>query len=82
MGRNKQLKRALLTGPNRGLVLELSTEQLIPGLEIRVRGFLGDHGAQPTQVFIEFHDQRLGVHVWDGSTEDPTRSIMIAPESA
>jgi hypothetical protein len=47
------------------------------GLEIAVDGFAGDSGVKPTQVFIEFYDGKLAVHVWDGSSEDATTRIVI-----
>ena len=48
-------------------------------LEIGVRGFRGDPTAddnQSTQVYIEVYKDKLSVHVWDGSSEDP-QSIHI-----
>jgi len=48
-------------------------------LEIGVKGFQGNPTAddsQSTQVFIEIYEDKLSVHVWDGSSEDP-QSIYI-----
>lgn len=53
--------------------LSLSKEQLAHpgGLEIAVEGFKGDASSKnPVQVFIEFYNNKLAVHVWDGSSED------------
>lgn len=47
------------------------------GLEIAVKGYKGDNGVEPTQVYVEHYEGSLRVHVWDGSGEDPTHSIEI-----
>jgi hypothetical protein len=59
--------------------IELEKEQISNdlGIEIAVRGFQGDIGAVPAQVFVEYHDGKLRVHVWDGSSEDPVISREI-----
>jgi len=46
------------------------------GLEISVEGYMGDGGQVPTQVFIEYHDGQLAVHVWDGTAEYPITHII------
>lgn len=60
--------------------IEVSAEELTSqGLEIGVKGFQHDAGANesfPTQVFIEFYEGQLKVHVWDGG-EDAAYSVVI-----
>lgn len=49
------------------------------GLAISVEGFKGDMGHHvPCQVFIEVHEGKLRVHVWNGG-EDPESTIQIDP---
>lgn len=57
---------------NLGMKLTVTKEQLAHpgGLEIAVAGFAGDGGVKPTQVFIEYYEGKLLVHVWDGTGED------------
>lgn len=47
------------------------------GLTITVEGFRGDitHPV-PSQVFIEFYEGKLRVHVWNGG-EDPVSTTEI-----
>jgi hypothetical protein len=47
------------------------------GLEIAVEGFLGDTGAIPTQIFVEYYQGKLAVRVWDGSSEDCKTTVII-----
>lgn len=58
--------------------LILKPEQLSPeGLSVTVEGFTGDIGHQiPSQVFVEFYEDKLRVHVWTGS-EDPEYTTEI-----
>jgi hypothetical protein len=43
-----------------------------------VEGFAGDSVSfDQTQVSIEFHEDKLLVHVWDGSSEDPVATHKI-----
>jgi len=65
--------------------LELRPEQISGekgnGLEIGVPGFNSspaDAEDHPSQVYIEFYEGKLAVHVWDGSGEDP-QTIRIEP---
>jgi len=47
------------------------------GISISVDGFKGDIGHDvPSQVFIEIHEGRLRVHVWNGD-EDPVATTEI-----
>lgn len=47
------------------------------GLEIAVKGFRGDSSLEPVQVFIEFYNGKLAVHVWDGSSADAKTHIIL-----
>jgi hypothetical protein len=47
------------------------------GLEIAVEGFNGDAQEYPAQVFIEFYEGKLQIHIWDGSREDPIATHII-----
>ena len=48
------------------------------GLKISVEGFAGDSVSfDRTQVSIEFHEDKLLVHVWDGSSEDPVATHTL-----
>lgn len=47
------------------------------GLEIAVQGFAGDASKEPVQVFIEFYNGQLAVHVWDGTSEDANTHIIM-----
>lgn len=49
------------------------------GLEIAVAGFQGDTGKNPVQIFVEWYNGKLAVHLWDGSSED-AKSFVI-PEA-
>lgn len=47
------------------------------GLTITVEGFRGDiTNSVPSQVFIEFYEGKLRVHVWNGG-EDPVSTTEI-----
>ena len=49
------------------------------GLEIGVLGFQSnptDAESQPSQVFLEIYEGQLRVHVWDGSSQDPTTTVI------
>lgn len=64
--------------------IELNKEELAnttghTGLEISVKGFQGDAGAIPTQVYIEYYEGKLAIHVWDGSSQD-CHTHIIRPE--
>jgi hypothetical protein len=62
--------------------LELKPEEIAypNGLEIAVEGFTGDPtDVRPSQVFLEVHEGRLRVYVWNGDNEDPTVSVEILP---
>jgi hypothetical protein len=48
------------------------------GLEIAVKGFAGYQNAQ---IYVEIYNDKLQVHVWDGSQEDPVSQTSI-PEEA
>jgi hypothetical protein len=51
------------------------------GLEIGVKGFKSsptDADSERTQVYIEIYEGKLKVHVWDGSSEDPS-TVEINP---
>jgi hypothetical protein len=53
------------------------------GLKISVAGFAGESGSfDQTQVFIEFHEGKLLVHVWDGTSEDPVAIHTIKEREA
>jgi hypothetical protein len=32
--------------------------------------------SQPSQVFLEIYEGQLRVHVWDGSSQDPTTTVI------
>lgn len=52
------------------------------GLEISIAGFKGDVGSErPSQVFIEYYNGELRIHVWNGN-EDPATSFVIPLQSA
>ena len=53
--------------------IEVEKEQIGEnhGIEMAVRGFQGDTGVIPTQVYVEYYEDKLKVYVWDGSDEDP-----------
>ena len=49
------------------------------GLEIGVFGFQSnptDAVSQPSRVFLEIYEGQLRVHVWDGSSQDPTTTVI------
>lgn len=51
------------------------------GLEIGVFGFRDNPTTAlefPSQIFIEVYEEKLRVHVWDGTSEDP-QTIIIDP---
>lgn len=60
---------------------EIKTNEAAHGIEIAVRGFQGDAGSVPAQVFVEFYNGKLAVHVWDGSSED-AQTFVIQPQEA
>jgi hypothetical protein len=62
--------------------LELKPEEIAypNGLEIAVEGFAGDPAdVKPSQVFLEVHEGRLKIYVWNGDNEDPAASVEIQP---
>ena len=55
------------------------------GLEIGVKGFMGDPTAadeDPCQVYIEIYEGKLRVCVWDGSSQDPQTIVIDAATAA
>ena len=46
------------------------------GLEISVLGFQGDASIIPVQIFVEYYNEQLAIHVWDGSSEDCVTTII------
>lgn len=53
------------------------------GLEIGVKGYKGDRNdleGRETQVFIEYYDGKVQVHVWTGESEGPTHTIALTPK--
>jgi hypothetical protein len=59
---------------------ELNTDECGQGLEIGIVGFkTNPTSSVPDQIYIEVHNGKLRIHVWDGTSEDP-RTIEIKPE--
>jgi hypothetical protein len=60
--------------------LELSPEEINGetghGLEIAVRKF---PKFEEAQIYVEFYDGKLRVHVWDDSQEDPIATVEVYP---
>ena len=69
------------------IILKLRRSQLdnnkgSGGLEIGVFGHKGDPcdaNPAPCQIFLEWYEGKLQLHVWDGSAADP--KTIIIPEA-
>ena len=62
--------------------MQFRDSDLIPhGLEIGILGYKdnpANHPQWPSQIYIEFHEGHIRVHVWNG-TEDPAATVCIKP---
>lgn len=57
--------------------LDITSEASL-GLEVSVDGYKGDMaGVKPSQVWIEVHEGKLHITIWDGSSEDPSHEVWI-----
>lgn len=48
------------------------------GLEVAVEGFKGDSGIEPIQLFLEYYEGKLALHVWTVAAENP-QTIVFTP---